>query len=84
MRIKRNSSHILVPVSVMNDTKLSYKARGVYFCLMALPDNSDINKVASMAKDGKRSLKSGLEELTNAGYIKKTESGVLEVVNAYN
>lgn len=53
------------------DKKISWKARGILFYLMSMPDGWEcrVSNITSMSdKDGVDSVRSAMKELVNAGY----------------
>ena len=56
----------------MGNENLSWKAKGILCYLLSLPEDWDVHwtEVAKHATDGKTSLRSGVDELKEAGYIK--------------
>ena len=57
--------------AIDKDTSLSYKAKGILTYLMGRPNNWTPNQkeIAAHAKDKIGSIKAGIKELQNAGYI---------------
>lgn len=57
----------------VQDKRLSWKARGIFSYLWSMPDNWDFyeTEVAKHAPDGRDSLRSGLMELEEHGYLKR-------------
>lgn len=53
------------PHIVLNDIRLSWRAKGLWAYMMSLPDDWDysIRGLATRAKDGRDSVMSGLNEL---------------------
>lgn len=56
---------------VFHDRELSYKAKGLFCQMLSLPDNWDFkeNSIKALATDGISSVRSGLKELMNKGYL---------------
>ena len=81
---KREDPFVMVDKSAVNDTRLSWKAKGILVYLLSKPDNwsAKIYDIERMAKDGKDSVKSGLKELKLFGYAelsyKRTDGGLLD------
>lgn len=57
----------------VQDKRLSWKARGIFSYLWSMPDNWDFyeTEVVKHAPDGRDSLRSGLMELEEHGYLKR-------------
>ena len=56
---------------IFHDRELSYKAKGLFCQMLSLPDNWDFkeNSIKALATDGISSVRSGLKELMNKGYL---------------
>ena len=76
MRIKKiRHEHVtIVNQQLSRDSRLTWKARGIFIYLWSQSDNWDFNakEVATHAKDGRKALDSGLNELEKFGYLKRT------------
>lgn len=74
-RIKklRQKGFTIVDNTVINDTELSWKAKGVFLYLWSKSDDWQFYEVevAKHAKDGRDSLRSALKELEAKGYLKR-------------
>jgi len=62
---------------VLNNSELSFKAKGIYAFMMSKPDNWNftIRSMAKQVKDGEDGIRSGLKELRDQGaivYVKHT------------
>ena len=62
--------------TVINDSNLSFKARGLFIFIQSRPEESSLSveKLANFSKDGKESIRSGLKELETAGYLKRVQT----------
>jgi len=62
-----------IPVSILNNPDLSAKAKGLWAYLQSKPDGwrFAIDRIAKDFKDGKDSIRSGLQELEEAGYLRR-------------
>lgn len=61
----------------LEDSRLSWKARGLHAFLMSKPDNWDViveYLVGQSEKDGRDSVRGALKELETAGYIARTKT----------
>lgn len=58
---------------LINDTSLSFKAKGIYAYLWSKADDWQfyIKEIASKSKDGIDSVRSGIKELEDAGYLER-------------
>ena len=65
------SGHTYVNNEIFHDRELSYKAKGLFCQMLSLPDNWDFkeNSIKALATDGISSVRSGLKELMNKGYL---------------
>lgn len=75
-RIITNSytpTYSVVINSVLNDYKLSLKAKGVYFYIANKPKgwHFSLEIIASQSKDGIKSVRAGIKELIEAGYLER-------------
>lgn len=61
----------VVPNNVLNDDRLSFKAKGLFAYIQSKPSGWDFNgrRVAKDSKDGYKSVYAGLKELEDAGYL---------------
>ena len=67
--LQRGYTHI--NNEIFHDRELSYKAKGLFCQMLSLPDNWDFkeNSIKALATDGISSVRSGLKELLNQGYL---------------
>lgn len=74
MKNKENP-YVMIDRRLLNDTNLSWKAKGILAYLLSLPDDWKIyeNELVKHSRDGKESLRSGIKELINAGYIERVQ-----------
>lgn len=61
----------VVPNKVLNDDRLSFKAKGLFAYIQSKPSEWDFNgrRIAKDSKDGYKSVYAGLKELEDAGYL---------------
>lgn len=66
----------LIHTAALSDGALSFKARGILAYLLTLTPGASVspNALAKSGTDGERSIKSGLAELEDAGYLIRTTS----------
>lgn len=71
-RVKKHG-YTITDNQIIKDERLSWKARGIFQYLWAMPDdwNFYVDEVAKHSKDGIKALKSGLSELEKYGYLKR-------------
>jgi len=62
---------IIIPNHIVEDTRLSYAARGLLACILSLPDHSQVNHrhLARIGPDGTHHTLRLLRELEEAGYL---------------
>ena len=68
---KSNAYFTITNNQLVRDDRLSWKARGIFVYLWSMSDGWDfrINEVVKHARDGRDSLKAGLKELEDYGYL---------------
>ena len=77
-RQKRSSNYTIVPNEMLNDKRLSWKAKGMLAYLLSLPDTWEVYvaHVRTISTDGNDSTASGLNELIEFKYVwRKPRSG---------
>lgn len=69
----------MVPNSLLNDNKISLKAKGLFAYMQSKPDGwkFSVEMIASQCKESKSAISEGLKELEYLGYLerKKQQSG---------
>ena len=81
---KRENPYAQIDNRVLNDSRLSWKARGILAYLLSKPDNWKIviEDLISQSPDGRDAIRSGMRELTKAGYLElvtnRDESGKMQ------
>ena len=70
-KVKRNLPYTMIRNAAMNDSDLSWKAKGILAYLMTLPEDWKVyvNELTNHAKDGKEATGNGIKELIKSGYI---------------
>lgn len=70
---KKNIPFTQVANAVLNDAKLSFKAKGLFAYLYSKPDGWDFEsgRIAEQSTDGRDSVRAGLVELEQQGYLKR-------------
>jgi len=75
IRVSKNKDnpYVMIDKTAISDERLSWKAKGVLAYLLSLPDNWEIyvTEIEKHSTDGEKSLRSGLKELEDAGYLEK-------------
>lgn len=74
MRVVKNKDYSIVHNGFINNKNLSFKAKGILLYFLSKPDNWDfyLKEMALNSKDGVESIKAGISELENLGYIHKS------------
>lgn len=67
----RENPYVMINKQFLNDNRLSWKAKGLLTYLLSMPDDWQIYEaeLVKHSKDGLTSLKSGIKELIELGYI---------------
>ena len=79
----KNNPYVMLNKTCLQDSSISWKAKGLHSYVMSLPDGWDIylSDLTNRSKDGKDSTNSALKELEKNGYlsrlIKRDEKGKL-------
>jgi hypothetical protein len=71
IRQKRTKNYTTIPNEMLNNTELSFKAKGIHAYLLSKPDNWAVylNQLKKASKDGYDSVASGIEELITHRYV---------------
>lgn len=69
--VKKESPFVQIDKELVNDNKISAKAKGIMMYLLSKPDGWKIYEkdIVNHMKDGKDSISSGIKELVDRGYI---------------
>lgn len=69
----RNNPYVMINKTALDDEKLSWKAKGIWCYLMSKPDGwkCQVEDLKKHSKDGTDSVKAGLRELREHGYMIK-------------
>lgn len=70
---KKQRNFVILDKGFLNDDRLSFKAKGILAYLLSKPDGWKVivKDLVNHAKDGRKSVYSGLRELKECGYYKK-------------
>lgn len=79
--IHRNDSYTAINNTVFFDNRLSYKAKGLLAQMLSIDSNPKCSDVwdwsvgglVSLASDGRSSVDSGIKELEEFGYLKRSQ-----------
>ena len=85
-RKKRNTPFVQIDKSALQDSRLSWKSRGLLAYLLSLPDDWEIyvKELTNHSTDGRDSTTTAMNELIKLGYIireRKTEKGKFKGFN---
>lgn len=71
IRVERRERFSIVDRRALTDPRLSFKAKGILAYIIGFPDGATVNRddLATMGPDGEKSIRSGLKELVDAGYL---------------
>lgn len=71
LRIARRRQFVRLDSRAVNDTRLSYRARGVLAWLLEKPDDWTVNAeaISAKGKEGRDAIRTALGELEQAGYL---------------
>lgn len=75
LRVRRTKGFTVVPDAALRDAGLSFKARGLLAYLLSMPDgweHGGAEGIAEQSKEGRDAIRSGLQELEDAGYLHRS------------
>jgi len=74
IRITKQKNFSIISNIPLNDTTISFKAKGIWAYLMSKPDDWQVyvSQLVKAGIDGKSAIYSGIKELIKAGYMEKT------------
>ncbi|MBG9541216.1 DnaD domain-containing protein [Bacillus thuringiensis] len=72
-RVNKDKNYTTINNTGLKDTRLSWKAKGILAYILTLPDDwiFYMEEVTKHSKDGIASLKAGMKELKECGYVKR-------------
>lgn len=72
IKVKRTQDYTVISNEAAQDSRLSYKAKGILLYLFSKPDGWEvrIDDLVEQGPDGKGAIKTGMRELKEAGYAK--------------
>ncbi len=75
-RVEKNRNYTTISNHHLQDRKLSLKAKGLLTLILSLPPEWDmtLKGLVSLSGDGVDSVRSGIQELEKAGYLRRSRS----------
>lgn len=79
-RTKRNTPYVQIDKRPIEDKKLSWKAKGILAYLLSKPDGWEIKiyDLIEKSTDGRDAVRSGMIELEENGYLKKSQNKAID------
>src|SRR5690625_1264429 len=73
IRVKKDTSYVVIDKTFLGDTSLSWKAKGILAYMLSMPDDWTfyLDELAKHSTDGKSSFRSGFNELKKSGYVRR-------------
>lgn len=70
---KRETPYVVIDKTILDDPALSFKAKGIAAYLLGKPDGwrIHIRQLASVCADGEAAVRTGMQELEKAGYLRR-------------
>lgn len=74
-RTKKDRNFTCIDNFILTDNRLSYKAKGIWLYAMSRPEDwvFYISDIANHSNEKEKSIRSGLKELEEYGYLRKTQ-----------
>jgi hypothetical protein len=84
--IKPTSGFTTIPNHIINDKRLSFKAKGLFLYLISKPDgwNFSADRIKNDSKDGEDSVLSGLSELEKLGLLTRQNVRIKGVFKGFD
>ncbi|MBX3014646.1 MAG: helix-turn-helix domain-containing protein [Caldilineaceae bacterium] len=78
IRVAKNQNYSVINNTVLNDDRLSWKAKGLAAYLLSKPDDWSIVRedLAKRSRDGVDAVRTALKELEDAGYLVRTRRSI--------
>ncbi|WP_397537850.1 DnaD domain-containing protein [Rummeliibacillus pycnus] len=73
MRVAKNNNYTVMNRTALNDTRLSWKAKGIIAYMLSMPDDwvFYFDELVKHSTDGKASFRAGFNELKTCGYVER-------------
>ena len=74
--IKKIDKHASIKTRILEESLLSYRAKGIYSYLVSRPENWEYNmtNVINTSTDGRESVQKGIKELEKIGLLKRVKA----------
>jgi hypothetical protein len=74
-RLYIKNRYATIPNHILNDNRLSWKAKGLWAYIQSKYDGWDfsIDRICKDSEDGEKATRSGIQELEDAGYLVRTQ-----------
>src|SRR5690606_7187327 len=73
VRVRKDTNYVVMDKTFLNDTRLSWKAKGILAYMLSKPDDWTfyLDELVKHSTDGESSFKSGFNELKKYGYVRR-------------
>lgn len=73
VRVEKNGNYTVMNRTALQDTRLSWKAKGIIAYMLSMPDDwvFYMDELMTHATDGKTSFQNGMRELKECGYVER-------------
>jgi hypothetical protein len=74
-RVEHNRNYTCINNTIAKDKRLSWKAKGIYLYAFTRPNDWEfhLNDLINQSTDGRESVKAGLKELEECGYLERSQ-----------
>lgn len=71
IRVEKNANYVVMNRTALNDTRLSWKAKGIIAYMLSMPDDWKfyMSELVKHSTDGERAFRAGFKELQDFGYV---------------
>jgi hypothetical protein len=72
----KDNPYLVINTTIATDTRLSFKAKGIWLYAFSRPDDWEFNieDLINRSQEGRDAIRTGLKELSDCGYLKRTQS----------
>lgn len=73
IRVEKNGNYTVLHRAALNDSRLSWKAKGIIAYMLSMPDDwfFYLEELIKHSSDGEKAFRSGFNELKKYGYVKR-------------